>query len=321
MHSNLRLHSRDRNEWCGAKRSGFCFNCPAGTVIIADLGALNGIMARPTVSVASGHIVAIHRYMPIRFPLLDHPDLVHAVTTRAGGVSAPPYDTFNLSWARPDSQDAVLENRRRLCNALEIPLSHLVQAGQIHGIGVKAVGQDERGAGARERSTVLPPADALITDEPDVFLLACFADCVPLLFFDPVRRAVGVAHAGWKGTVAGMAAATVSAMEQTYGCRPADLLVVIGPSAGPCCYEVGPEVIAAARSAFSEQPTVLPGIDGRTHFDLWTANHVTLCKAGVLPANIAITNYCTIHHADRFFSHRATGGATGRFGAVIGMRG
>src|SRR5947209_16171862 len=106
-----------------------------------------------------------------------------------------------------------------MSTALENPLGHVEQAGQIHGIGVRAVGKAERGAGARERATVLPPADALMTNEPEVHLLACFADCVPLLFFDPVQRAVAVAHAGWRGTVKGMAGATVAAMEAQYGSR------------------------------------------------------------------------------------------------------
>lgn len=258
--------------------------------------------------------------MFIRFPLLDTPDLVHAVTTRLGGVSQPPHDTLNLSWSRPDAAAAVLENRRRLCRALEIPLEHVVQAGQIHGVGVRAITAAERGAGAFSRTTLLPAADALITNVPDVYLLACFADCTPLLCFDPVRRAVGVAHAGWRGTVAHMGAALLAGLTAHYGSDPADVRIVIGPAAGPCCYAVGHEVVTAASAAFPERPELLHERQGQIFFDLWAANRHSLLSAGAQPEHIAISGHCTIHQAEQFFSHRATSGLTGRFAAVIGLR-
>lgn len=256
--------------------------------------------------------------MLIQFPALAHPALVHAVTTRAGGVSQPPLDTLNLSWARPDDPAAVLHNRLQVCAALGIALDDVVQAGQVHKTLVRAVGSAERGAGARARATVLPPADGLITNTPGLVLLACFADCVPLLAFDPVRRAVGVAHAGWRGTVADMGGALVRALGEHYASDPADLRVVIGPSAGPCCYAVGDEVVTAAAPAFG---SALLHRDDQVFFDLWAANRAALERAGVPGAQIETAGVCTITHADRFFSHRATGGATGRFGAIIGLRG
>jgi hypothetical protein len=226
-----------------------------------------------------------------------------------------------MSWARPDAPENVLENRRRVCQMLHTPLERVVQAGQIHGVGVRAVGADEVGSGAVDRASLLPPSDALISDTPDVYLLACFADCVPLLFFDPRRPAVGVAHAGWRGTVAGIASATIRALGEHYGSRPSDIRVLIGPSVGPCCYEVGEEVIAAAeanlpraRRAIRRQP------GSRAHFDLWQANKDLLLDAGVRPMHIENGELCTVHHAGRFFSHRATGGHTGRFAAIIGLR-
>jgi YfiH family protein len=262
-----------------------------------------------------------HELHLLRWPGLDRDDVVHAVTTRSGGVSPAPWDTLNLSWARPDDPPHVLENRRRVCQALEIPLEGLVQAGQIHGVGVRAIGGEEAGRGAISQATLLPPSDALITDAPGVYLLACFADCVPLLFYDPVRRAVGVAHAGWRGTVADMAGATVRAFEEAYETRPADLRVVIGPSIGPCCYEVGPDVLAAARAALPGAERLLaPMGDGHARFDLWQANVDFLLRAGVTPEHIEVSGLCTMHHAATFFSHRATGGQTGRFAAIIGMR-
>lgn len=256
----------------------------------------------------------------VRFALLDDPDLVHAVTTRAGGVSPAPWDRLNMSWARPDPAENVVENRRRVCAALEIPIERLVQAGQVHAVEVRAVGEAHAGRGAADRPSVLPPADALITGTPDLYLLACFADCVPLLFFDPVRRAAGVAHAGWRGTVADIAGATVRALGASYASRPSDLRVAIGPSIGPCCYEIGDEVADAARRLPEPSELLHPGISGRLHFDLWQANRRLLLAAGVRPEHIDVRGLCTRHHADRFFSHRATGGETGRFAAIIGLR-
>lgn len=256
-----------------------------------------------------------------RFRSLDVDGLVHAVTTRAGGVSPAPWDSLNLSWARPDADPNVVENRRRVCQALEIPASRLVQAGQIHGVKVTAVGIRDAGRGALERATVLPPSDGVITDATDLYLFACFADCVPLLFYDPGRPAVGIAHAGWRGTVGSMAGEMARAMRATYGTRPEDLRVVIGPSIGPCCYEVGTDVIAAARTMLPDAGDLLLGVnEHHAHFDLWRANQTTLLRAGVLPEHIETSGLCTVHHAQDFFSHRATAGQTGRFAALIGLR-
>jgi YfiH family protein len=186
---------------------------------------------------------------------------------------------------------------------------------------VRAVRAEDAGRGGASRASLLPPADALITAERDLYLFACFADCVPLLFVDPVRYAVGIAHAGWRGTLAGIATATVRAFGQHFGSRPADLRVVVGPSAGPCCYEVGEEVVAAIEQTLPNVPGILlrpPGAD--VHFDLWRANTASLRGSGVLPEHIHVSGMCTIHNHQRFFSHRASGGQTGRFAAIIGLR-
>lgn len=258
--------------------------------------------------------------MLLRFDSLDLPGVVHAVTTRLGGVSQPPHDTLNMSWARPDDPLAVRENRRRVYAALEIDPARVVQAGQIHSNSVLVVEEMHAGRGALERASVLPPHDALITRQPDLYLLACFADCTPLFFVDPVQRAVGVAHAGWQGTVKQIGAATVEAMRAAFRTNPADLRVGIGPSAGPCCYNVWPHVADHIRTVFSDQPDVLQTRGDHTFFDLWAANRATLIASGVLPEHIEISRICTIDHADRFFSHRASGGNTGRFAALIGLR-
>jgi YfiH family protein len=265
--------------------------------------------------------VVVEGVQVLHFRSFEDERIVHAITTRAGGVSPAPCDELNLSWARTDDPRTVLENRRRVCAALNIPPDRIVQSGQVHGVDVRAVGAAEAGRGARERQTVLPPSDALITADPDVYLLACFADCVPLLLFDPIRLAVGVAHAGWRGTLQGMGPATVRAMAEHYGSRPADLRVVIGPSAGSCCYEVGGDVIAAVEASDLPSDELLrPSVAGHAFFDLWKTNRCLLQAAGVQPEHIETSGICTIDHHDRFFSHRASGGNTGRFGAIIGIR-
>jgi YfiH family protein len=259
--------------------------------------------------------------MLLRFASFKHPDMVHAVTTRQGGVSEAPHDTLNMSFSRPDAPAAVRENRRRVYMALEIRPERVVQAGQIHGDDVLVVTEEHAGRGALDRPSVLPPADALITNRPDLYLLACFADCTPLLFFDPVRRAVGVAHAGWQGTAKQIGAATVHAMNAAFGSQPADLQVAIGPSVGPCCYNVWPHVAEQVRAALPMQPYVLAERDGQIFFDLWQSNVATLLACGVRRDQIEVSRICTVDHADRFFSHRAGNGVTGRFAAIIGLRG
>jgi YfiH family protein len=147
-----------------------------------------------------------------------------------------------------------------------------------------------------------------------------FADCVPILFYDPVRGAVGLAHAGWRGTVACIARATVRRMVEAFGCRPADIRAGIGASIGPCCYEVGDEVVEAARAAFPNARHLLRRQDGgRWHFDLWAANCHQLALEGV--KEIEVSGFCTACRTNEWFSHRAEEGRTGRLGAVIGLRG
>jgi YfiH family protein len=159
----------------------------------------------------------------------------------------------------------------------------------------------------------------LITDRPEVTLFLRFADCVPILLYDPRRPAVGVVHAGWRGTLAKAATAAVQAMQAHYGSRPGDLVAAIGPSIGPCHYAVGPEVVAQTRQAFNgASDELLSRVNGGYHLDLWTANAHALQQAGV--RQIEQSELCTVCHGDDFFSHRGHGAQTGRFAALIGLR-
>jgi hypothetical protein len=163
----------------------------------------------------------------------------------------------------------------------------------------------------------LAQADAMITDRPDTPLSMRFADCTPILFYDPLRSAIGMAHAGWRGTVQGVAARTAQTMMREYGCQPRDIQALIGPSIGPDRYQVGEEVVEAVETAFG----ALDGLirrdpnDDTAYLNLWAANALDLRRVGV--EQIEIAEICTAERTDLFFSHRAERGKTGRFGAVL----
>ncbi len=248
------------------------------------------------------------------FPNLEEwPNLTQAAYARLGGVSAPPLDSLNVSYVVGDDLERVRENRSRAARALGWESARLVSAAQVHGRRAAAVAREMAGG------PDLPETDALVTNEPGVLLLLKFADCVPIVLWDPVRGVVALAHAGWRGTVTGTATAAIELMKRRYGSRPGDMLAGIGPSIGPCCYRVGPEVEKTASHVFAGAGVILRDDDG-VRFDLWTANAETLMRAGIPEEQIARADICTRCHSDLFFSHRASGGRTGRFGVVVGIR-
>jgi YfiH family protein len=257
-----------------------------------------------------------------RFASLAECDgLVHAVSTRLGGVSTGHLATLNLSYGVGDDPAAVVENRQRLSAAMGCALDDWVAAYQVHGTRVALVGKAGRGRGAYEQTSALPETDALITARPGLLLSLRLADCAPIFLFDPAHHAVGLAHAGWRGTVANIAAATVQAMAAAFGSRPGDLRAGIGPAIGPCCYEIGADVARQVQAALPWAAAVQaerPG--GSLYLDLWEANRRALLAAGLRPEHIEVARLCTACHTAEFYSHRAERGRTGRFGAVIGLR-
>lgn len=245
--------------------------------------------------------------------LASRNEVVHGVFTRLGGASSSPYDALNVGHFVGDERGAVETNHDLICQALGISRKDITAAQQVHGSQVALVGLGDRGR-------VIPATDALVTDAPGVALLLRFADCLPVLLYDPVRRAIGLAHAGWRGTVKRIAAKTASAMLEAYGSRPADIVAGLGPCIGPCCYQVGTEVIEAVRAKFNPWRGLLrPQGDGSLHFDLWEANRRQLAELGI--ADIEVSQLCTACRTDEFFSYRAEGGHTGCFAVVLGMRG
>lgn len=253
-----------------------------------------------------------------------YPYLKHAIFTRNGGVSQAPFDSLNLSIAVGDSPQAVSENTRYACQLLQVEPEQTVSCHLAHGADILTIDN-------ANRRLVMGQADGLVTGEPGIYLFMRFADCVPLLCFDPVNRAVGLTHAGWRGLLKNVAGATIEAMVNRLGCRPENIISLIGPSIGPCCYEVGPDVIAAAAQVFTNSATLFKkhalkrnglektGLEQtpRAYFDMWEANRRQLTQAGV--RYIIQTGLCTACRTHEFFSHRAEKGRTGRFGVLIGI--
>lgn len=248
------------------------------------------------------------------------PGLAHGISTRFGGVSTGIYASMNLSFTRGDEEAAVRENFRRFCGALEVNPENVVIAAQTHSTNVINVTAADRGSGIT-RPREYTDVDGLITDEPDVVLCTQYADCVPLLFVDPVRRVVAASHAGWRGTLAGIARVTVERMASDYGCDPADILVGIAPSIGPCCFEVDMPVAESffAAERLADDCIWMTG-NGKFNIDLWLFNRHVLVKAGVKEENITTTDVCTRCHPEALWSHRYTGKQRGSMAAMIALR-
>jgi YfiH family protein len=246
------------------------------------------------------------------FDSLQRPEIVHAVFTRQGGVSPAPWDELNVGGTVGDERERVIENRRRSFAAVGLPFESIADLWQVHSA------DSYRAEVPKGDRPYLAKADVLITDRPGVSLFMRFADCVPILLYDPAHQAIGLVHAGWRGTVLDAAGAGVRALADHYGSRPGDLLAAIGPSIGSDHYPVGPEVVEQVHHAFPGPNGLLQAVNGRTHLDLWAANDRALRRAGV--EQIEIAGLCTACRTDLFFSHRGEAGRTGRFGAVIALR-
>jgi YfiH family protein len=254
----------------------------------------------------------------LRSPLIE-PPFAHGFSTRAGGVSPAPFDTLNLGARWGDRPANVAENRRRLLRAAGVA-GPLYVARQVHGAAVVRVhAGDDPDALARVE------ADAVITGEAGVAVGIFVADCIPALIVDPRTGAVAAAHAGWRGTVAGVLPAVVRALAAEFGARPDDLRVALGPAIGACCFEVGVDVVQAfdaALGAAAAAEIVRPsprGVPGKWHVDLKAANRVLLERAGVRAEAIDVGTECTHHDRARFFSYRRDG-ETGQLMGIVARR-
>lgn len=239
----------------------------------------------------------------------------HGIFTRHGGVSRAPFASLNLGGNVGDDPKAVRQNHERMYAALGVDDAKACTVWQVHSADVVIANAPVSGR------RWLAHADALMTDRAGVPLSMRFADCTPILFHDPVKGVIAIAHAGWRGTVQGIAGIVARAMANAYGCHAADLRAGIGPAIGPRKYQVGEEVVAATQSHFGTTDGLIrrDTADGTAYLDLWAANRLDLERAGIPPDQIAVAGLCTAEQVDDFFSHRQEKGKTGRFGAVIAL--
>ncbi len=240
----------------------------------------------------------------------------HGFSTRLGGVSKGNCASMNISTTRGDDPAAIKENTRRIAQAIGVEPESMVYTHQTHTVNVAVVREGDQGKRFME-------TDGMVTNVPGICLVTFYADCVPLYFVDPVKKAIGLSHSGWRGTVHRMGKATVEKMQETYGSDPADIIAAIGPSICQDCYEVSEDVIGEFRKEFEEE--VLPELfyekgKGKYQLNLWRANEEVLLDAGVLKEHIAVTNLCTHCNPEILFSHRTTGNKRGNLSAFLALK-
>lgn len=258
----------------------------------------------------------------IQFKNLSATGIVkHGFSTRKGGVSTGIFSSMNLNFKRGDDPDAVMENYRRMAAALNMRVEDMVLSDQTHTTNVRVITEEDRGKG------ILKPqdysdVDGMITNVPGIVLVTSYADCVPLYFVDPVRKAIGLSHSGWKGTVGHIGQKTVWKMHEVYGSEPKDIVAAIGPSICQSCYEVSDDVAEAFRANFTADEAadiLLDKGNGKYQLDLWKANWYVLTNAGILPEHLSVTDLCTACHPDLLWSHRKTNGQRGGLSAFLSL--
>lgn len=260
------------------------------------------------------------------FPVLSQfPFLRHGFSTRLGGVSSDMFYSLNLgSDSSPyiDDPANIEENYRRISQSIGIDPHSLVISKQVHKTNIKLVNGTDCGKGLfipRDFDEI----DAFITNTPNVTLVTKYADCVPLFFVDPKKKAIGLAHSGWRGTIKKIGKLTLREMQKNFGCDSKDIIAVMGPSICKDCYEVGDEVVNAFRAAFKfsgNNNIIDQDKEGKYHCNLWEAIRITLLEVGLYPENIHISGVCTACNSELFFSHRKTEGKRGSMGAFLAIK-
>ena len=258
----------------------------------------------------------------IQFKNLSATGIVkHGFSTRKGGVSTGIFSSMNLNFKRGDDPDAVLENYRRMAAALNMRVENMVLSDQTHTTNVRVITEEDRGKGILKLQDY-SDVDGMITNVPGIVLVTSYADCVPLYFVDPVRKAIGLSHSGWKGTVGHIGQKTVWKMHEVYGSEPKDIVAAIGPSICQSCYEVSDDVAEAFRANFTADEAadiLLDKGNGKYQLDLWKANWYVLTDAGILPEHLSVTDLCTACHPDLLWSHRKTNGQRGGLSAFLSL--
>ena len=259
----------------------------------------------------------------LTYPLLEKTEIVkHGFSTRIGGVSEGMWSSMNLSFSRGDDESCVRENFKRMAKALDVLEDSFVFSHQTHTTNVRRVTEEDKGKGFI-KPLDYQDVDGLITNVPGLCLSTFYADCVPLYFVDPVHKAIGLSHSGWRGTVGKIGQVTLEKMKQEYGTNAEDVLAAIGPSICQDCYEVSEDVILKFQKNFAEkhwESLYYKKENGKYQLDLWKANEIILLEAGVQKQNLVVTNLCTCCNSDKLFSHRASNGKRGNLAAFLALK-
>jgi polyphenol oxidase len=264
------------------------------------------------------------QYHPVIQPFFKNMDgqqgLSHFVSTRLGGYSTGEFASFNLALHVPDDPGIVLKNRLMLCKETGIDAGSFVFANQVHSTRIRIVTTEDCTKGFADNATAFKKTDAMITEETHVCLIILTADCVPVLLFDPVRRVIAAIHAGWRGSVNDITSKTVREMIAVFGSRPADILAGIGPSIGPCCYNVDTAFVEKLNSVNPAYNSYVLHKGNGLFFDLWKLNTDQLIRTGLRPKNIENSAICTSCNHNVFYSYRFEKGSTGRFASGIMLK-
>ncbi len=259
----------------------------------------------------------------LQFSIFNQTEMVnHGFSTRLGGVSTGIYASMNLGQSRGDDPEKVQENYRIIADTIGVSTGQMVCSDQTHTTNVKVVTGEDAGKGLLKPKDY-QDIDGLVTNVPGLCLVTYYADCVPLLFLDPVQKVIASSHSGWRGTVGHMGEITIQKMQNEFGCRPEHILAAIGPSICQYCYEVSEDVILQFQQSFPE--TIWPDLyyrkeNGKYQLNLWKANEWILLNSGILPEHLAVTNLCTCCNSELLFSHRASHGKRGTLAAFLALK-
>lgn len=259
----------------------------------------------------------------LEYPLFQKTGIVtSAFSTRLGGVSEGYYSSLNLSFDRGDDPLKVLENFKRIGASMGVKVEDMVLSKQTHTTNVRVVTAEDKGKGIMQERNYTD-VDGMITNVPGICLVTSYADCVPLYFVDPVKKAIGLSHSGWRGTVGKIGKNTVQLMQENFGSKPEDLLAAVGPSVCMDCYEVSEDVIEQFKEVFEKkywEDLFYKKENGKYQLNLWKANELIFLESGILPEHMAITNVCTHCNSKILYSHRTLGNNRGNLCAFLALK-
>ncbi|ADU30460.1 peptidoglycan editing factor PgeF [Evansella cellulosilytica] len=247
--------------------------------------------------------------------------LITGFTTKNGGLSESPFSSFNLGLHVNDDAQTVATNRNKLSELIDFPTSRWACSDQVHENKVVKVTNKMAGSGVYDYQNSIKSTDGVYTTETNILLALCFADCVPLYFYEPKKEIVGIAHAGWKGTVKNIVGEMVHKWTKDENVDPANIKAAIGPSIGPCCYVVDDHVIHFVNDVLQGEHKPYSKVSaGQYALDLKQLNLQLMVASGILKENIDVSHYCTSCSESLFFSHRRDKGKTGRMVSFIGKK-